>query len=57
MRYGGSGWKPASRRNRRRDRAPKRSTEEGADRTFVIILAVFAALVLGLVLFLGFAFT
>jgi hypothetical protein len=48
---------PASRRNRRRDRAPKRSAEEGADRTFVILLAVFAALVLGLVLFLGFAFT
>jgi hypothetical protein len=57
VRYGGSGWKPASRRNRRRDRAPKRSTEEGGDRTFVILLAVFAALVLGLVLFLGFAFT
>jgi cell division septal protein FtsQ len=57
MRCGGSGWKPASRRNRRRDRAPKRSTEEGADRSFVILLAIFAALVLGLVLFWGFTFT
>jgi hypothetical protein len=57
VRFGGSGWKPASRRNRRQGRAPKRSTEEGADRAFVIILAVFAVLVLGLVLFIGFSIT
>jgi len=57
VRFGGSGWKPSSRRNRRRERVPKRSTEEGADRTFVVLLAVFAALVLGLVLFIGFSIT
>ena len=54
MRFGGSGWKPGSRRNRRRERAPQRSTERGADRVFVLILVVFGLLALGLVLVVGF---
>ncbi|HKH10606.1 MAG TPA: hypothetical protein VKA73_05635 [Rubrobacter sp.] len=64
MRFGGSGWQPASRRNRRRGRGPKRSTQEGAGRTFVVLLIVFAVLlivfavlVLGLVLLFGFLAT
>ncbi len=54
MRFGGSGWKPGSRRNRRQGRAPQRSTERGADRVFVLILVVFGLLALGLVLVVGF---
>ncbi|MDP8901116.1 MAG: hypothetical protein M3P49_02010 [Actinomycetota bacterium] len=57
MRFGGSGWKPASRRNRRKGRAPRRSTEEGADRAFILILVVFGLLALGLVLVVGFMST
>ena len=57
MGFGGSGWKPASRRNRRRGRAPRRSTEEGADRAFVLILVVFGLVALGLVLVIGFLTT
>ena len=57
MSFGGSGWKPASRRNRRQQRGSRRSTHEGADRTFLILLAVFAILVLGLVLFIGLRIT
>ena len=61
MRFGGSGWKPGSRRNRRQDRrqghAPRRSTEEGADRVFILILVVFGLLALGLVLVIGFLST
>ncbi len=57
MGFGGSGWKPASRRNRRRGRAPQRSTEEGADRAFVLILVVFGLVALGLVLVVGFLST
>lgn len=57
MRFGGSGWKPASRRNRRKGRAPRRSTEEGADRAFILILVVFGLLAFGLVLVLGFMST
>ena len=53
MRFGGSGWRPGSRRNRRRERAPRRSTEEGADRAFVLILVVFGLVALGLVLVIG----
>ncbi len=53
MRFGGAGWRPGSRRNRRRDRAPQRSTEKGADRIFVLILVVFGVAVLGLVLLIG----
>ena len=53
MRFGGSGWKPASRRNRRQGRAPRRSTEEGADRAFILILVVFGLVALGLVLVIG----
>ena len=54
MSFGGSGWKPGSRRNRRQQRTPQRSTRQGADRSFVVLLAVFALLVFGLVLFIGF---
>ncbi|CAA9406039.1 MAG: hypothetical protein AVDCRST_MAG03-1537 [uncultured Rubrobacteraceae bacterium] len=57
MRFGGSGWKPGSRRNRRQGRAPQGSTEKGADRVFILILAVFVVLVFGLVLVLGFLTT
>ncbi|HEV2091587.1 MAG TPA: hypothetical protein VGR18_00310 [Rubrobacter sp.] len=57
MRFGGSGWKPGSRRNRRQGRAPQRSTEKGADRAFVLLLVVFAVVALGLVLVLGFLTT
>jgi hypothetical protein len=57
VRFGGSGWRPGSRRNRRRDRAPRRSTREGADRTFVLLLVIFTVLVFGLVLFLGLSLT
>jgi cell division septal protein FtsQ len=57
MRFGGSGWKPASRRNRRQGRAPRRSTEEGADRAFILILVVFGLVALGLVLVIGFLST
>ena len=57
MRFGGSGWKPSSRRNRRQGRAPQRSTERGADRAFILILAGFVVLVLGLVLVIGFLTT
>ncbi len=57
MRFGGSGWKPGSRRNRRRERAPDRSTEKGADRVFILILVVFGLLALGLVLVIGFMTT
>ncbi len=57
MGLGGSGWKPGSRRNRRRGRAPERSTEKGADRTFILILVVFGLLALGLVLVIGFRTT
>ncbi len=53
MRFGGAGWKPGSRRNRRRGRAPQRSTEKGADRAFVLILVVFGVATLGVVLLLG----
>jgi len=53
MRFGGSGWKPGSRRNRRQDRTPRRSTEKGADRFFILMLVVFSVLVLGLVLVIG----
>ncbi|CAA9471969.1 MAG: hypothetical protein AVDCRST_MAG05-624 [uncultured Rubrobacteraceae bacterium] len=54
MGFGGSGWKPGSRRNRRQSRAPRRSTEEGADRAFILILVVFGIVALGLVLAIGF---
>ena len=54
MGFGGSGWKPGSRRNRRQGRAPRRSTEEGADRAFILILVVFGVVALGLVLVIGF---
>ncbi len=57
MRFGGSGWKPGSRRNRRQGRAPQRSTEKGADRAFILILVVFGLVVLGLVLVIGFMST
>ena len=57
MRFGGSGWKPASRRNRRQGRAPRRSTEEGADRAFILILVIFGLVALGLVLVIGFLST
>ncbi len=57
MRFGGSGWKPGSRRQRWQNRAPRRSTEEGADRAFILILVVFALLALGLVLVIGFMST
>ncbi|CAA9473391.1 MAG: hypothetical protein AVDCRST_MAG12-959 [uncultured Rubrobacteraceae bacterium] len=57
MGFGGSGWKPASRRNRRRGPAPRRSTEQGADRAFVLILVVFGLVALGLVLVVGFLST
>jgi len=53
MRFGGAGWKPGSRRNRRRGRAPQRSTEKGADRAFILILVVFGVAALGVVLLLG----
>ena len=53
MRFGGSGWKPGSRRNRRQDGGPDRSTEKGADRAFIVILVVFAIAALGLVLLLS----
>ena len=53
MGFGGSGWKPGSRRNRRQSRAPRRSTEEGADRAFILILVVFGIVALGLVLAIG----
>ena len=57
MRFGGSGWKPGSRRDRRRGRAPDRSTERGADRVFILILVAFGLLALGLVLVIGFLST
>jgi hypothetical protein len=57
MSFGGSGWKPASRRQRRQGRAPRRSTEEGADRAFILILVVFGLVALGLVLVIGFLTT
>ncbi len=57
MRFGGSGWKPASRRQRRQGRASRRSTEEGADRAFILILVVFGLVSLGLVLVIGFLTT
>ena len=57
MGFGGSGWKPGSRRDRRRGRAPDRSTERGADRVFILILAAFGLLALGLVLVIGFLST
>ena len=57
MRFGGSGWKPGSRRNRRQARAPQRSTEKGADRAFILILVVFALVALALVLVMGFLTT
>jgi cell division septal protein FtsQ len=57
MSFGGSGWKPASRRQRRQGRAPRRSTEEGADRAFILILVVFGLVSLGLVLVIGFLTT
>ena len=57
MRFGGSGWKPASRRQRRQGRAPRRSTEEGADRAFILMLVVFGLVALGLVLVIGFLST
>lgn len=53
MRFGGSGWKPGSRRNRRQARAPRRSTEKGADRAFILILVAFGVVALALVLVLG----
>jgi hypothetical protein len=57
MGFGGSGWKPGSRRNRRQGRAPRRSTEEGADRAFILILVAFGVVALGLVLVIGFMST
>ncbi|MDQ3316087.1 MAG: hypothetical protein M3522_02005 [Actinomycetota bacterium] len=54
MRFGGSGWKPDNRRSRRQGRAPRRSTEKGADRAFILILVLFAVAVRGLVLLIGF---
>ena len=53
MRFGGSGWKPGSRRNRRQERGPRRSTEQGADRTFILILVVFGLVTLAFVLVMG----
>ena len=53
MRFGGAGWRPGSRRNRRRDGAPDRSTEKGADRVFIVILVVFVLAAVGLMLLLG----
>jgi hypothetical protein len=38
-------------------RAPRRSTEEGADRAFILILVVFGLVSLGLVLVIGFLTT
>ncbi len=57
MGFGGSGWKPGSRRNRRQSRAPRKSMEEGADRAFILILVVFGVVALGLVLVIGFMST
>lgn len=57
MRFGGSGWKPGSRRNRRQGRTPQRETEKGADRAFVLILVLFGVLAFGLVLVMGFLTT
>lgn len=53
MRFGGSGWKPASRRNRRQDGGPDRKTEKKADNTFAVILVVFVLVVLALVVAVG----
>jgi hypothetical protein len=53
VRFGGSGWKPGSRRDRRRGGRPDPSTERGADRVFIVILVLFAVAALGLVLVLG----
>ncbi len=53
MRFGGSGWRPDNRRNRRQGRVPQRSTEKGADRIFILILVLFGVVALGLVLLMG----
>ena len=55
MRFGGGGWKPDSRRNRRQGRPTKSSTERGADRAFVVMLVVFTVVVLLLVVAIGLA--
>ena len=54
MRFGGAGWKPGSRRNRRRDRSPRRPEEKGADKTLVFALVGIAVLMFVLVLMVGF---
>ena len=54
MRFGGSGWKPDNRRSRRQNRAPQKSTEQGADRTLVLVLVLFVLAAFGLVLLVGF---
>jgi hypothetical protein len=43
-------WTPNSRRNRRRQRGPRRGTTQGADRTFLVIAGVF---LLGIILLLA----
>ncbi len=53
MRFGGSGWKPGSRRDRRQDGGPDRETEKKADNTFVVILVIFVVLALTLVVVAG----
>ncbi len=53
MRFGGSGWKPDSRRNRRAGRKSRSETEKGADRSFVVILVVFTIAVLALAVVFG----
>ena len=57
MRFGGGGWRPNNRRDRRRNGGTGRSTEEGSDRTFIVALVLFTVAVLGLMLaFLIFAY-
>ncbi|WP_166175566.1 hypothetical protein [Rubrobacter tropicus] len=50
MRFGGGGWRPDNRRNRRRNGGTGRSTEQRADRTVIAVLVIFTVLVLGLMI-------
>jgi hypothetical protein len=57
FKYGGGGWKPNNRRTRREGRQSRRSTERGADRTFILILVAFTAVALVLAVAIGLAIT
>ena len=55
MRFGGGGWRPNNRRNRRQGRPSRGPTENGADRTLLVALVVFCVVALALAVVIGLA--